>query len=668
MENKRKKITTIAVLLSTLQAAFCQSVNDTILIEQITVTPLETVTHGGEKIESFDSLSLKAATYKNISDFLAHNSNVIIKNYGTEGMTSSLSLRGAGNSRTQILWEGLSLNSISNGENNLSLVPVACFDNISINYNASAASYGSGTFGGAINLKSSPVFKKHVSAQALVSIGSFNTYKANVGYSVGTTKFQYKGSFFYTQSESDFEYYDYIRLETLKRKNANYFKYGTIQNLHVKLTPKLLAQAAVWYQVNDANLPSIMGTVSNEVQYQSDSSLRALIAFRYTLNSRNRIVYKTVYTDDFELYTHKTSPTAEKYSEYSEIKNKTNIHILQFVHKEVTQRYGTFFAEFDLQGKIANAKLTNYGGTKNEYSTAGIAQINHQIDFQGHTPITSGHLISLLSVRKEFNSQYSIPFIAHFGTEYEMYREKKTPLTVRFSIGNKYRTPTFNDLYWIAWGNPALLPEYGFSTEFGIRKSFFKPEKWYRFTTDVTAYHSVLNDMIMWTPSGAVWHPMNTAQAVLQGVELSLEQSHSSTLIGKPLKYSNKIQLNINNPHITKTYDSTENATNQGNESVGHILYYVPRYSIHFQPCISFGTWECAFFVNYESERYYNLEKTLEQYMTFDAHLKKEFTLKRLKIITSFIVRNITDTRYEQIRSYPLPGRNFECNLQFLLF
>lgn len=661
----QKRIIHILPLLLCSATAFCQSVNDTILIDEITITPLETVTYGGEKCESFDSLSLKAATYKNLGDFLSQQSNVIIKSYGTEGMTSSLSLRGAGSSRTQILWEGLSLNSISNGENNLSLVPVASFDNISINYNASAAGFGSGTFGGAINLKSTPNFTKHASAQVFASIGSFHTYKTNVGYSIGTKKIHYKGSFFYTKSDSDFEYYDYISLDTLKRRNADYFKYGTIQNLHVKINDKLLAQIALWYQVNDANLPSIIGTTSNEVQYQCDSSLRALATLRYTINSRNRIVYKTVYTDDFELYTHKTSPNAEKYSEYSEIKNKTNIHILQYVHKQATQRYGTFFTEMELQGKLAKADLTNYGGTKKEYSTAGIVQLNHLINFHGNTSFSAGRMISLLSIRKEFNSQYTIPFIAHFGTEYQIEREKGTPLTLRFSIGNKYRTPTFNDLYWIAWGNPTLLPEYGFSTEFGIRKEFFKPEKWYHLVTDVTAYHSVLNDMIMWTPSGAVWHPMNTAQAVLQGVELSLEQKHSTT-INKPITFSNKLQVNINNPHITKMYESTTTSDDE-NESVGHILYYVPCYSIHFQPRISYGRWESAFFVNYESERYYNLEKTLDAYLTIDFSIQNKFDFNTITLATGVRINNITNAVYEQIRSYPLPGRNFEIYLQCLI-
>lgn len=656
----RKRIHILLLLLYASTTAICQSVNDTILIDVVTITPFERITPNGEKVESFDSLGLKAATYKNLGEFLAHNSNVIIKNYGTEGMASSLSLRGAGNSRTQILWEGLSLNSISNGENNISLVPVASFDNITINYGASATSFGNGTFGGAINLKSTPVFQKQTSAQALASVGSFGTYKTNVGYSVGNTKIQYKGNVFYTQSESNFEYYDYIRMETLERKNADYFKYGTIQNIHIKLTDKLQAQAALWYQVNDANLPSIIGTVSNEVQYQADSSLRALISLQYNINSKNKLSYKTAYIDDYELYTHKTSPQATKYMEYSEIKTRTNQHNLQYIHKEQTNNAGTFICEAELQGKLAKADLTNYGGVKKESSIAGILQCNHFIDFKGNSAITAGRLYNLLSVRKEYNTKYEIPIIANFGTEYHTGNSGKNPLTIRLSIGNKYRTPTFNDLYWIAWGNPHLLPEDGFSTEFGIRKAFFNADKWYHITADVTAYHSVLNNMIMWTPCGAVWHPMNTAQAVLQGLECSLEQNHSSIFINKPITYSNKLLININNPHITKMNDSTTAIGAQESESVGHILYYVPRLAVHFQPQISYRNWDLSVFVNYESERYFNLEKTLDAYVTVDLNVKKTFDVKNVKFAVGGQIRNITDAVYEQVRSYPLPGRNFE--------
>lgn len=662
----RKRIVHILLLLlCTASTALCQSVNDTILIDMVTITPFERISPSGEKVDSFDSLSLKAATYKNIGEFLAHNSNVIIKNYGTEGMTSSLSLRGAGNTRTQILWEGLSLNAISNGENNLSLVPISCFDNITINYGASATNFGNGTFGGAINLKSTPLFKKHASAQVFASYGSFKTYKTNVGYSVGTEKIQYKGGFFYSQSESDFEYYDYIRLETLKRKNADYFKYGTIQNLHIKFNDKLQAQAALWYQVNDANLPSIMGNVSNEVQYQSDSSLRALVSLQYNINSKNKLSYKTAYIDDYELYTHKASPQVSKYMEYSKIQTCTSQHFLQFIHKEQTQNAGTFIYEAELQGKIAQADVTNYGGKKKESSFAGILQCNHFIDFKGGTNVTTGRLYTQLSIRKEFNTQYSIPFIVNIGSEYHMNNRNENPLIIRFSTGNKYRTPTFNDLYWVAWGNPELLPEYGFSIEFGIRKSFFSSEKWYHITTDITAYHSILNDMIMWTPAGAVWHPMNTAQAVLQGLEFSLEQSNTST--NKPLQFSNKLQVNVNNPHITKMYDTTETTNSQESESVGHILYYVPRLALHFQPHISYRNWELSVFVNYEGKRYFNLEKTLDAYTSVDVNLKKSFELKNAKLAVGGQIRNLTDATYEQVRSYPLPGRNFEIYLQCLI-
>ena len=106
--------------------------------------------------------------------------------------------------------------------------------------------------------------------------------------------------------------------------------------------------------------------------------------------------------------------------------------------------------------------------------------------------------------------------------------------------------------------------------------------------------------------------------------------------------------------------DSTTAIGAQENESIGHILYYVPRLAVHFQPQISYRNWDLSVFVNYESERYFNLEKTLDAYVTVDLNVKKTFDVKNVKFAVGGQIRNITDAVYEQVRSYPLPGRNFE--------
>ncbi len=675
--------------------------------------------HSGENREVI-SLEKQPITYNTLGDLLSHQANLTIKNYGTEGMASSVSLRGAGSSRTQILWEGIPLNSISAGDNNLSLIPASVFSTIEINRTASATSNGSGTFGGSISCNSKPDWGYYgkgemhkATADANLSYGSFNTFKSNVNYSLSALrKINYQGSFFYSQSDGDFDYYDYIRLENLKRQNADFQKYGTIQTLHFQ-HKKLTAQASLWYQVNDANLPALLGTTSSNVEHQTDSSLRYLLKMKYRINDANLLTYTTAYINDYELYTQKITPTAETYSTYSEIQNQTNTHILNFTHW-INDNFN-FLTE--LQGKWAKADIDNYGEAKTEYSTAGIVKLAYK-EYFGLGKIDKYHynsyrpylaykyrFSSALSIRKEFNSQYTIPFIANWGSELYL---GKSNIELLLNIGNKYRTPTFNDLYWTGWGNPDLKPESGWTAEFGANKHFSvldKHDNEHTIILDASTYYSVINDMIMWTPSGSVWHPYNTAQVVLQGLEMSIIEKYrfkttckiqykiSDTVaqhsIPLTLRMNNKLTANINNPHISKTHDQTGTT-----ESVGHILYYVPKYEIHYKLHINseLGNYfilgkrqkpncqlktlidNCDFilFVNYESQRYYTLTKTLDGFVTIDASLQKTFSFHPYKddrhddmnITFGFHVRNLTNTIYEQVRSYPLPGRNYEFSLR----
>lgn len=675
--------------------------------------------HSGENREVI-SLEKQPITYNTLGDLLSHQANLTIKNYGTEGMASSVSLRGAGSSRTQILWEGIPLNSISAGDNNLSLIPASVFSTIEINRTASATSNGSGTFGGSISCNSKPDWGYYgkgemhkATADANLSYGSFNTFKSNVNYSLSALrKINYQGSFFYSQSDGDFDYYDYIRLENLKRQNADFQKYGTIQTLHFQ-HKKLTAQASLWYQVNDANLPALLGTTSSNVEHQTDSSLRYLLKIKYRINDANLLTYTTAYINDYELYTQKITPTAETYSTYSEIQNQTNTHILNFTHW-INDNFNLLT---ELQGKWAKADIDNYGEAKTEYSTAGIVKLAYK-EYFGLEKIDNYHhdsyrpylayknrFSSALSIRKEFNSQYTIPCIANWGSELYF---GKSNIELRLNIGNKYRTPTFNDLYWTGWGNPDLKPESGWTAEFGAYKYFSvldKHDNEHTIILDASTYYSVINDMIMWTPSGSVWHPYNTAQVILQGLEMLIIEKYrfkttckiqykiSDTVaqrsIPLTLRVNNKLTTNINNPHISKTYDQTGSK-----ESVGHILYYVPKYEIHYKLHINseLGNYfilgkrqkpncqlktlidNCDFilFVNYESQRYYTLTKTLDGFVTIDASLQKTFSFHPYKderhddmnITFGFHVRNLTNTIYEQVRSYPLPGRNYEISLR----
>lgn len=633
----RKEIITFLGLLCVVPNLFSQSSHDTVLLNRVTISAQQNRFNEGAKIDLIDSTLLHCSLSNNVGELLSRSSSVILKNYGSEGMSSSLSLRGGGSTRTQISWEGFPLNSNSSGENNMSLVPVTGFNQIEIDYSASATNFGSGTFGGAVTLKHTPIWKKQAKASYFASVGSFDTYKTNIGYTIGNMRLQYSGTVFFSESESDYEYYDYIRLENLKRKHADYYKYGTIQNIHARITNHLYAHAAVWYQVNKSNLPALLGCEPNNSESQTDSSLRAFVSLQL-MYPKTSISYKLSYINDYELYTEKISPMHTTYMTYSEIINKNMMHLLR-LRQKITD-YVSLNTE--LQGKIAVANVGDYGTTKQENTLAGIIGVQYK----------KTRFAGTISVRKEYNSQYKIPLIANAGFDYVLVKNK---LQLRATAGNKYRTPTFNDLYWIAWGNPNLKPEHGISGECGLRFSPIKKDS-LSLDFDIAYYHSLINDMILWIPQGAVWHPNNTAQAILQGLETTIQYKQNF----KKIQTNHSIGVNLNNPHISKMYESDEE-----NQSIGHILYYVPNIGVQYHSDIQYKTWTFSVFTNFESKRYYNLTKTLDAYCVVNIGVRKLFTIKSSKIIVNAMVKNLTNKTYEQIRSYPLPMRNYELSIQY---
>lgn len=619
-------------------SGLCQSITDTVHIDIVSVYAQQSFFNDGAKRVEFDSLTLQTSLSNSLSDLLSHSTALIVKNYGTEGMSSSVSLRGGGATRTQISWEGFPLNANSNGENNISQIPITGFTSIVIDHSASATQFGSGTFGGAIELKNKPLWKKQVKASCLLSAASFGTYKTNVGYTVGNQRIQYSGSAFYTTSESDFEYYDYVRLEQEHRKNADYNKWGTIQNLHVKLSSHIIAHGALWYQVNKSNLPALLGSDPNNAEQQTDSIFRCTGSIQM-IYPKIKIAYKTMYINDYELYTKKITPTATQYTTYSEIKNSSTMHSLQLRQKLTN----AISYSIETQGKIAKADVGDYDCKKRENSVAEIVAIQFKKD----------NLASSLSLRKEWNSQYSIPFIINVGTDYAFLSKK---LLLRATIGNKYRTPTFNDLYWLAWGNPDLKPEHGFSAETGCTYKLISTDTT-NCSVDFTVFHSTINDMIMWTQQGAVWHPNNTAQVVLQGLEFSLNFDK------KFRKYCiyNSFNCNLNSSHITKMYDVDDS------DNIGHQLYYVPLIEFAYRPQIELWNTNLGCNLHYESKRYYALEKSLDAYFLADVFIQYTIQVKKMKLVCGGKINNITNCVYEQVRSYPLPKRNYEISFQIFI-
>ena len=94
-------------------------------------------------------------------------------------------------------------------------------------------------------------------------------------------------------------------------------------------------------------------------------------------------------------------------------------------------------------------------------------------------------------------------------------------LRMTASVGTAFRAPTFNELYYPFFGNPALRPEHSRSTELGLDDSRAQA-RW-----SLHAFETRVHDLIAFDSS---FLPSNVDQAVIRGVEVSLRNLHMGVL------------------------------------------------------------------------------------------------------------------------------------------
>ena len=98
--------------------------------------------------------------------------------------------------------------------------------------------------------------------------------------------------------------------------------------------------------------------------------------------------------------------------------------------------------------------------------------------------------------------------------------------TVRSSVGTVYRVPTFTDLYYedpVSRGDPHLVPEQGWTWDLGLERQT-GPWRW-----RITWFERHEQDLIDWvlTGDGTVWQASNIAEGKVTGLETSAGWRHS---------------------------------------------------------------------------------------------------------------------------------------------
>jgi vitamin B12 transporter len=608
-----------------------QSNTDTVFqVPDVVITAPRNQYFGNDiKTEVYTRKELDQYAGESLTRFLTSNAALNIKAHGAGGAMASISLRGASSSQVQVNWNGFPVNSSTVGSYDFSMIPTGGFDRVSIVYGASGALYGSGTFGGAVNLDNFLMPEKVFSGSAQVGYQSLKTINGSVSCRVGNNRVAWQINSWGAKSDNEFTYYDYINQHQRTQTDGAWHDAGFIQNAVLKLSPVSTLEAGVWYQVKAYDIPSHIGSTSYE--FQEDSTLKLFAAYK-THGDKWGLQVKAAMFDDDQHYWQKTSAQSAVNSINS------RISALQFF-SDVNFRYYLlpyFSIDAGTTSTHINADVSAYGDTKKENGFATFAGLKYN----------KNRLAWQATVRKEWSNDFKSDLLASLGAVWQLIPDS---WNLRANISQKFRKPTFNDRYWMPGGNPNLKPETGYSGELGSSATLLKKNQT-KISTDMSLYWSQIKDMIVWRPAGAYWEARNYQQVHSYGLETILVLD----IQRQRWQFNSSLMVTLNRAMSKNNEDENEK-----------VMIYSPRVITAWENNFAVGIMDFTVWHHFTADRFYDDNALLEPYQTIDIQAGAKIQVGKGKLGMHATFYNLTNVVYELIRLYPMPGRYWSLKMSY---
>ncbi len=580
-----------------------------------------------------DSAMLSTASNGSLTDLLRKQGLGHLRSYG-QGGPALPSFRGTGSSHTAVLWNGISLVSPLSGQLDLSLLPVALFDDATIQTGGSASLAGNGAIGANIHLNNNVDFGQGLRATASSHHGSFSQHYHAVGFRVSNQKLGISTKAFHDRSGNDYPYTNrsVYPPKIQRRAHAAFERHGLLQQFHLQTQDAGIFSLKFWYQKSFAETPNPTSIPTASETTQDDVFYRAVAAWSIS-RAQWDLNYQTAFVRQELDY---ADPATDLFS--SAVYN-SSIHNLEANFNISNHSLLTTGIHYTWEEGVAD----DFGGSSPVRNRVAL--------FSAYKIRTPNNWTFSLSAREEIADGKPMPLAPALSGRYDVSRK----LNVFTNLSRNYRIPTFNDLYWKGVGtrgNPDLKTETSLSAESGM--SYTAPT----WTLKGVLFSNHVDNWILWNPEiGQVWMPRNVKKVWSRGGEsqFSIRANVASIMIRTTLTYSFSRSTNVD------VYE-----TGNPNE-IGKQLLLTP---MHEGGLTLKADWErfALRVVNSYTGKQFN-DSDNSPYAVVDANnitnvwLSKSFERENIRLRFTAEVNNVFDTEYVGRPGYPLPGRNFKAGV-----
>lgn len=432
-----------------------------------------------------------------VTTILRNVAGVELSQNGGAGKPSFLYLRGTDSTHVLVLLDGVRINSATTGTTALDQLMLDQVERIEVVRGNVSSLYGSEAIGGVVQ-----IFTRHghgaPAANVSVGMGSQGTQRLSAGFGgvVDATDFSVQLSTFKTDGVS--------ALNPALIPNANPDRDGYRNN-------SLSASAGHAFNADHRISATLFGSNGNN-QYDNAFNLN-----RTDVNSNRAQVWKySLASDDQVSETwHSKLQLASGVDQYRDFLNSQPVP------------WGSLYQTNDNQISWQNmlhlddSKQLLLGAESLQQKVSsdinpGYVQRSRNVNslFAGYTGGYDAHQLQV-NLRQDRNSQYGNANTWLLGYGYAL----SDAWRATASYSTAFKAPTFNELYYPGYGNPALNPERSRNIEAGVHYHAGRGQQF-----DAVYFDNRISDLIntvLVDPVNFVYQPQNVNRAHMNGFEFS---------------------------------------------------------------------------------------------------------------------------------------------------
>lgn len=581
---------------------------------------------------------LRSLSATSVADALKYFSGVQIKDYGGLGGLKTVNVRSLGSQHVGVYLDGIRITNAQNGQIDLGRYSLSNMESVSLyNANRNERLQSASEYASAATVYMQTKRPTETTYMMEYGCGSFGLNKLK-GY------FALKNLLFvdaeYQHSDGDYAFRFHSEQEDTvgTRHNSDI----TFYRLEAAGFYKGLS-THVYYYNSERGLP---GPVIRRLSDQWDSTDRQwdenfFIQSSYK-HSWEHFGLKTNLKYSYDYLHYLQDPRTNAATMYCN-NHYTQQDLYGSVAAAWNTRYVSLTASTDLRWSDLNADVYKFAYVYRLDSKSLLSAIASYRGFEANIALLYTHISDHTRGAASPLSRLTPMYLAswHGG-----------PLTVRAFHKRIFRAPTLNDLYYTLVGNAQLRPEYTSQWDLGVDYK----DRHLHLAVDL--YTSRIEDKIVAIPMKCQFRWSMVNFGLVRSLGISTTAGYDRTW--------GKLALSVN---ANYTCQRDRDFSSPSDPEYKNTIPYSPLHSASLIVSLGYDGWSACTSWLYTGDRFAlisnNKEDMLGTWQTVDLKLSKTFTVSRHSLQTTIECNNLTDSRHEVVKRYPMPGRNWKLTLQW---